>query len=93
MALLPPPSRRDLSLSDNSTYSFDRTESPNRPLNLGIFVKTTNRDTERLVEREYEILDAAGESLHGRKARQDLRKAASAAESRVMENDDDFELI
>ncbi|KAL2015384.1 hypothetical protein VTK56DRAFT_5554 [Thermocarpiscus australiensis] len=54
-------------------YSFDRAESPGRPLTLDIFVKTTGRETERLVEREYEILDENGEALRGLKAKKVLR--------------------
>ncbi len=46
-------------------------------LSLDVFVKPNKRETEQLVEKEYEILDANGDTLRGRKARQTLRKAAS----------------
>lgn len=61
-------------------YSFDHAESPgHRPLTLGAFVKTTGRETEKLVEREYEVLDCNGEALRGRKARRVLRKEESSS--------------
>ncbi|KAK0718253.1 hypothetical protein B0T26DRAFT_597963, partial [Lasiosphaeria miniovina] len=56
-------------------YSFDRADTPGRPVTLDIFVKrATGRDTERLVEREYEVLDTNGEALKGRRARRILRQ-------------------
>jgi len=82
---------------DNVLYSFDRADTPGRPLALDVFVKTTGRDTERLVEKEYEVLDANGEPLRGRKARRNLRKAVTdlgrAQDADAAEEDDGFELV
>lgn len=95
---LPTLPRRGLSASDNILYSFDRTDSPGRPVTLDIFVKTTGRDTERLVEKEYEVINANGESLTGKKARRDLRKThadpgtALGADETIIE-DEGFELV
>ncbi|KAK3292341.1 uncharacterized protein B0H64DRAFT_445280 [Chaetomium fimeti] len=59
-------------------YSFDRADTPGRPLTLEVFVKNTaGRDTERLVEREYEVLDGNGDAVSGRRARAVLRRGAS----------------
>lgn len=92
---LPSPARRDSSATDNILYSFDHTESPGRPLTLDIFVKTTGRDTEKLVEKEYEILDANGDFVKGKKARRTLRQgAAMGTSSDEPEVDEDgFELV
>ncbi|RYP48360.1 hypothetical protein DL768_005729 [Monosporascus sp. mg162] len=92
---LPSPDDRRLDVSDNFLYSFDRTDTPGGPLSLDIFVKTSPRETEKLVEKEYEILDANGDALKGRKARRDLRRKSPqpvAEEARIVE-DDGFELI
>ncbi|SPQ23668.1 9ba76f0a-b210-4479-a94d-af74db8261e0 [Thermothielavioides terrestris] len=73
---------RSLSASADSgvLYSFDRADTPGRPLTLEVFVKkTTARETERLVEREYEVLDATGEAVKGRRARALLRRAETGA--------------
>lgn len=79
-------------LESHILYSFDRAETtPGRPLALDVFVTAGARDTERLVEKEYEVLDANGEALRGRKARRNLRQAA-AAQHAVME-DEEFELV
>ncbi|KAL2200444.1 hypothetical protein P885DRAFT_66129 [Corynascus similis CBS 632.67] len=66
-------------------YSFDRTDTPGRALTLDVFVKTTNggKETERLVEKEYEVLDANGDAVRGRKAKAVLRKGTG----RVKGND------
>jgi len=59
-------------------YSFDRTDTPGRPLTLEVFVKNTaGRDTEKLVEREYEVLDGNGDAVRGRRARAVLRRGPS----------------
>jgi hypothetical protein len=59
-------------------YSFDRTDTPGRPLTLEVFVKNTSgRDTEKLVEREYEVLDGNGDAVRGRRARAVLRRGGS----------------
>ncbi|KAI1383389.1 uncharacterized protein F4822DRAFT_76048 [Hypoxylon trugodes] len=93
--LLPSPSaRRSLSVSDNILYSFDRTESPGKALTLDVFVKSKPKETEKFVEKEYEILDNNGDALKGRKARQNLRRKnhAPANEPDVIE-DEGFELV
>lgn len=64
-------------MSDNILYSFDKNDTPGRPLTLDIFVKSTGRETERLVEKEYEVIDGNGEMLNGKKARRILRKGAT----------------
>lgn len=92
---------RQMSNSDSAVlYHFDRSDTPGKPLTLDIFVKQpTSRDTERFVEKEYEILDANGDALKGRKARRTLRKAASADLNNALDGgqpaaeDDDFELV
>ncbi len=63
-------------------------------LSLDVFVKHNVRETGKLVEKEYEILDGNGDALKGRKARQTLRKAATQPIEVVDETeDDDFELV
>lgn len=68
-------------------------------MTLENFVKTDDRKTEKFVEKEYEILDANGEALKGRKAkRRGLRGGAAAGSSQQededrVEEDDGFELI
>jgi hypothetical protein len=78
---------------DNFTYTFDQPKGPNQPVALEAFVKSTGRDTERLVQKEYEILDLSGEPLTGRKARCDLRKAVVPSMAQVARDDDGFELV
>ncbi|GAB1318847.1 hypothetical protein MFIFM68171_09057 [Madurella fahalii] len=82
---------------DNFLYSFDRTESPGRPLTLGVFVKApTSRETERLVEREYEVLDENGEALKGKRARRVLRAGGGSGVGdgdREGVEDEGFELV
>lgn len=83
----------------NVLYNFDRAETtPGRPLSLDIFVKRNPKDTERLVEREYEILDGNGDALKGRKARRNLRRGMQAADQPSLTDpetveDDGFELV
>lgn len=83
--------------SDGPLYSFDRTDSPGRPLALDIFVKpATARDTERFVEKEYEIVDGNGQTLKGRKARRNLRKSGSDLPDQGdvdVGQDEEFELV
>lgn len=91
------------SASDPFVYSFDRADSPGQPLALDVFVKAgggaSGRATEKLVEKEYEILDGNGDALKGRKARQNLRKSGSpragglAAAEDGVEVEDGFELV
>ncbi|KAH9897284.1 hypothetical protein F4778DRAFT_783376 [Xylariomycetidae sp. FL2044] len=96
--LLPSPQgRRKPSVTDNFLYSFDRTDSPGKPLSLDIFVKSNPKETEKFVEKEYEILDNNGDALKGRKARRNLRNVgpknnAPTAEPEIIE-DDGFELL
>jgi hypothetical protein len=78
---------------DQFTYSFDRLEGPNQPMTLDAFVKPSSRDTERLVQKEYEILDLSGEALKGRKARSDLRKSVGPSLAEIAREDDGFELV
>ncbi|KAK3955426.1 hypothetical protein QBC32DRAFT_38810 [Pseudoneurospora amorphoporcata] len=86
---------------DTFLYSFDQDATPGfsrTPLTLENFVKTDDRKTEKFVEKEYEILDANGEALKGRKAkRRGLRGGAAAAsqdkdDEEVVE-DEGFELV
>ncbi|OTB06030.1 hypothetical protein M426DRAFT_21454 [Hypoxylon sp. CI-4A] len=88
-------SRRSFSSSDNIMYSFDRAESPYRPLTLDVFVKPNPKETDKFVEKEYEILDNNGDALKGRRARQNLRRKnnAPAAEEPDIIEDDGFELV
>lgn len=79
--------------NDPFLYSFDRAVTPGRPLTLDVFVKEpTARDTERLVEKEYEVVDENGQALRGREAKRNLRKSSSnpAEDTSV---DDGFELV
>lgn len=85
---------------DNFLYSFDQDSTPGfsrTPLTLENFVKTDDRKTEKFVEKEYEILDANGEALKGRKAkRRGLRGGASQQEKGEDEEvveDEGFELV
>lgn len=82
---------------DNVLYSFDRADSPGRPLTLEVFVKKTGRDTEKFVEKEYEILDVNGDALKGRKARRNLRGGANtgtkSTEEEAEVDEDGFELV
>jgi hypothetical protein len=89
-----PYAQRKLSLSDSFTYSFDRTESPNLPQSLEVYLKpTTERDTERFVQREYEILDVDGELVRGTMAKSVLRRRSSNMQLQGAAEDDGFELI
>ncbi|KAI2473569.1 hypothetical protein F4781DRAFT_137921 [Annulohypoxylon bovei var. microspora] len=93
--LMPSSPRRNHSISDNILYSFDRSESPYKPLALDVFVKANPKETEKFVEKEYEILDNNGDALKGRKARQNLRhknRAAAVDEPDFLE-DDGFALV
>lgn len=79
-------------------YSFDLVDSPATKAALEDYVrpgsgtKTAAAVTDRLVAREYEVLDLRGDVVRGRKARQSLRRGESAAEE-VPEEDDGFELV
>lgn len=82
---------------DNVLYSFDRVDSPGRPLTLEVFVKTTGREMEKFVEKEYEVIDANGDMLKGRRARRSLRRGAAAggksADDEFEVDEDGFELL
>jgi hypothetical protein len=94
--LLPSPNRsRNPQVTDGFLYSFDRKDTPGQPLSLEVFVKTSTKETEKLVEKEYEILDNNGDALKGRKARRNLRgqsRPPMAEEPAIIE-DDGFELL
>lgn len=80
---------------DMFLYSFDATDTPGKPLSLDIFVKPNTKETEKLVEKEYEIVDSNGDELKGRKARlRNLRRPnqAGAPEPDAVE-DEGFELV
>ena len=79
--------------NDPFLYSFDSIVTPGAPLSLDVFVKQpTGRDTERLVEKEYEVVDENGLALKGKERKGNLRKAGSGLEEspRV---DDGFEIV
>ncbi|KAH8158640.1 hypothetical protein CIB48_g9605 [Xylaria polymorpha] len=94
--LLPSPrTQRKQSVSDDFLYSFDKTESPGKPLPLEVFIKTSTKATEKLVEKEYEILDYNGDTVKGRKALKDVHrgKVALPAEEPKLLEDEGFELV
>ncbi|KAI0965767.1 hypothetical protein F4678DRAFT_467209 [Xylaria arbuscula] len=91
-----PSAQRKQSVSDDFLYSFDRSDSPGKPLSLEVFVKTNPRETEKFVEKEYEILDYKGDAVKGRKALKDLHRGKTAAPSQQPElivEDEGFELV
>jgi hypothetical protein len=82
--------------SDPFVYSFDRADSPGRALTLEVFVKNTGgRETEKLVEREYEGLVGNGEAVRGRRARAFLRREGTGGGEGegVGREDEGFELV
>lgn len=80
---------RNFTASEDWKYSFDLAESPYRPLSLDVFIKNaTGRETERMVEKEYEILNENGQILKGREARQNLRR-----DYVLTAEDEGFELV
>ncbi|KAI0396022.1 hypothetical protein F5Y17DRAFT_151513 [Xylariaceae sp. FL0594] len=88
--------RRNTGVSDDFIYSFDKAESPGKPLSLEIFVKKNTKETEKFVEKEYEILDYNGDAVKGRKALKDLHRGkamAPPAEEVAPIEDDGFELV
>ncbi|KAI1267003.1 hypothetical protein F5Y18DRAFT_354119 [Xylariaceae sp. FL1019] len=94
--LLPsPPRSRKPTISEDFLYSFDKTESPGKPLSLDAYIKTNPRDMEKLVEREWMVVDNNGEAVKGRKARMNLRhgKSAPLVEEPELIEDDGFELL
>ncbi|KAI0188302.1 hypothetical protein EV127DRAFT_343165 [Xylaria flabelliformis] len=94
--LLPSPyTQRKQSIADDFLYSFDKAESPGKPLPLEVFVKTNTKATEKFVEKEYEILDYHGNIVKGRKALKDVHRGKAAPPSEEVEliEDDGFELV
>ncbi|EGS21095.1 uncharacterized protein CTHT_0029360 [Thermochaetoides thermophila DSM 1495] len=63
------------------------------PLPLEAFVKTTGRETERLVEREYEVLDDNGEVVKGKRVRRVLRGNKGGTSPKGDDDLEGFELI
>lgn len=88
--------RRTSRVADEFLYSFDKSESPGKPLSLEVFVKTNTKQTEKLVEKEYEVLDYNGEAVKGRKALKDVHRGKTltprAEEAELIEVDG-FELV
>jgi len=87
---------RRMSTTDTVLYSYDRADTPGKPLTLDIFIKApTARETEKLVEKEYEILDSHGQALKGPKARHNLRHAVTdlGPDSEETTEVDGFELL
>ncbi|PQE15230.1 hypothetical protein CJF32_00007878 [Rutstroemia sp. NJR-2017a WRK4] len=85
-------------------YSFDRTDSPPNRVDLGGLVelaekKWVNDQTEKIIKGEYEVLDAQGEVVpagrgKGRKSpRTRASKVQATPAAKVLDDDDDFELI
>ncbi|CAK7213966.1 hypothetical protein SCUCBS95973_001980 [Sporothrix curviconia] len=67
-------------------------DGPMRSLPLAAFVKEPSvRDMERMVNREYEIVDSNGSTATGRRARELLRQ--SPISSSAPATDGDFELV
>ncbi|KAK4193897.1 hypothetical protein QBC35DRAFT_446235 [Podospora australis] len=84
------------SASDNVLYSFDRKDTPDsKPLTLDVFVKEPNvaKETEKLVAKEYEVLDGNGESVKGKKARRVLNSNWKDDREEYVVEEDGFELI
>jgi hypothetical protein len=87
--------QRKQSVSEDFMYSFDQMEGPGKPLSLDVFVKTNTKATEKLVEKEYEILDYNGDAVKGRKALKDVHrgKMVPPAEEAELVEDEGFELV
>jgi hypothetical protein len=81
-------------VNDPFLYSFDQTVTPGAPLTLDVFVKApTARDTERLVEKEYEVVDENGRGLRGKEAKRNLRNGGGSGHWGEKEVEDGFELV
>ncbi|KAI1332384.1 hypothetical protein F5Y16DRAFT_176521 [Xylariaceae sp. FL0255] len=95
LELLPSPAQQNLAQSEDFLYNFDRSESPGKPLSLDVYIKPNAKETEKFVEKEYEILDNNGEAVKGRKARMNLRhgKSLPAAEEPKIVEEEGFELV
>jgi hypothetical protein len=82
-----------LSLSDTFPRSFDASSSPNQPQSLNGYIKPVKeKGTERLIQREYEVVDSYGQASRGKRATQNLRKEANSMELDPTV-EDDFQLI
>ncbi|KAK8128194.1 hypothetical protein PG984_009302 [Apiospora sp. TS-2023a] len=93
---LPSAERPKTNVADDFLYSFDRVDSPGQPLSLDVFVKSDGKGTEKLIEREYEVLDINGDALKGRKARRILRHPSPKRHATTdldVEDVDGFQLI
>lgn len=80
---------------DEFLYNFDTAGSPATRLSLDVYVRSNPRAMEKLVEKEYEVLDVNGDALKGKKARQHLRQKAASdpgVEKSTLE-EDGFELV
>lgn len=92
-----PQRRRAASVSDNGLlYSFDSVVTPGAPTSLEQYVRPSakpGRETEKLVSREYEVLDDKGDVVRGRKARATLARKHDSAPEALVEEEDDFELV
>ncbi|CAK7270024.1 hypothetical protein SEPCBS119000_003872 [Sporothrix epigloea] len=87
-----PPSRAAILDGGTPLHSFDMLDSPLHSLPLAAFVKAPSvRDTERMVNREYEIVDSNGAMATGRRARELLRQPPALYA--IPATDGDFELI
>jgi hypothetical protein len=60
---------------------------------LEAFVKVSAADTEKLVRKEYEILDSHGAVLKGRKARESLKGHSVPGTMAQTVSDNGFELV
>lgn len=93
---LPSPSWVEVpTAADHILYSFDRKDTPDsRPLTLDVFVKEPDaaKETEKLVAKEYEVLDGNGESVKGKKAKRVLNTGKTDLDEHAAE-DDGFELV
>ncbi|CAK7210283.1 hypothetical protein SBRCBS47491_000724 [Sporothrix bragantina] len=82
----------DAPLGSELDAPLDDGAAPLRSLPLAAFVKEPSvKDTERMVNREYEIVDSNGSTATGRRARELLRQSPTS--SAVPTTDGDFELI
>jgi hypothetical protein len=66
---------------------------PLQPIALDVFVKTPGQETEKLVRKEYEILDSEDKALKGRKARETLRGRPVVTDLTQTIIEHDFELV
>jgi hypothetical protein len=69
--------------------SASTSDLPVMSMPLEYFVKATGREIEKLVEKEYAILDENGQLLKGRKARHNLRHGTN----QKLQVDEGFELL